>query len=124
MCQVTRPAAKGQLPRVSGSCRWRGLAPNAHTLDCGCGWLEIRGDNGNVGDYWVKSIRGGRGELLGYRLLRQDADGAEDGTAYDLDLAAGTCECKDFLARSHRRADGGCRHLNALRAALRRVNLL
>lgn len=115
----------GPLPAVRGKARWKGLVPNAHTLLCGCGWLSLETEAGVRSDFWVKTIAGEAGQLLGYRLTKQDADtGAEDGTTYDVDLGAGTCECKDFLTRSHLREDGSCKHLNGLRAALRNVNLL
>jgi hypothetical protein len=123
MNTLTTAKNQGRLPAVHGNARWVGLVPTQHGLDCGCGWLEIRGENGNTGNYWVKTVRGEGGEVLGYNLLRFDLETDVTLADYDLDLGAGTCECKDFLMRAHRREGGGCRHVNALRASLVKAGL-
>jgi hypothetical protein len=124
MNTLTSAKSQPRLPAVRGTARWVGLVPTQHSLDCGCGWLRITGENGNVGNYWVKTIRGEGGEVLGYNLLRFNLETDATLADYDLDLGAGTCECRDWLTRSHRRPGGGCRHLNGLQAALAKAGLL
>jgi len=37
---------------------------------------------------------------------------------YDVDAECKTCDCPDFTARAHRRADGRCKHQKALAALI------
>lgn len=112
---------EGPLPAASGVARWVGLVPNAHTLVCGAGWLRITTAAGVVSDFWVKTVEGPGGEVLGYRLLKQGEDGAETGESYDVDVDGWRCDCRDYVSRSHLRADGLCKHGKAIRAALAKV---
>jgi len=57
--------------------------------------------------------------LVGYRLLKPDA------TMYDLETAGPrgwSCDCAD--ATFHPERQGGCKHVKALKAALRAAGLL
>jgi hypothetical protein len=87
---------------VSGRCRW--VLPIG---EVGTGVLAINGQS-----YTVTVLRGQNG-IVGYRL------GKEDGTTYDLSTteAHWTCDCPD--ATFHPERPGGCKHVVALRAALK-----
>jgi hypothetical protein len=109
-------------PPVHGTCKWFGPI-DAARLEAGQAVLEIAA-NDNANSYWVQSIRDEKGVLLGYRLTKFGADSEADAVSYDIDITFGpdanswTCECLDFLSR---RRNGGCKHIAALRHALRRV---
>ena len=95
----TRPATRP----ASGLCRWL-TKPNAHHEG---GALEINGTA-----YEVLPLFDGAA-LVGYRLLKAD------GTMYDVGTAGAhgwTCDCPD--ATYHPERPGGCKHVQALRAAL------
>jgi hypothetical protein len=99
--QATRPAA--------GLCRWLSK-PNAHHEG---GVLQINGTA-----YEVLPLYDGEA-LVGYRLLKADA------TMYDVGTTAPhgwTCDCPD--ATFHPERPGGCKHIQALKAALRAAGLL
>ena len=92
---ATRPA--------SGLCRWLSK-PNAHHEG---GVLQVNGTA-----YEALPLLDGE-TLVGYRLLKAD------GTMYDVETAGPhgwTCDCPD--ATFHPERPGGCKHVNALRAAL------
>ncbi len=55
-----------------------------------------------------------RGNLVGFRLRKFDAEGAGD--VYDLPATLDACSCADGTFRPER--PGGCRHQRALRQAM------
>ncbi len=55
--------------------------------------------------YRVEPIRH-EGRLLGYRLHKES-----DGERYDVDLAAGTCDCRGHVRWGYRKHDAGIRKL-------------
>ena len=104
----SRTSVKPTRP-ASGLCRWQTL-PNARHEG---GVLQINGTA-----YEVLPLYDGEA-LVGYRLLKAD------GTMYDVGTTGPhgwTCDCPDATFRPDR--PGGCKHQSALRAALKRINLL
>jgi hypothetical protein len=100
--KATRPA--------TGLCRWLSK-PNAKHEG---GVLQI---NGTV--YEVLPLYDGEA-LVGYRLLKSGTT-----TMYDVGTTAPhgwTCDCPD--ATFHPERPGGCKHVQALKAALRAAGLL
>jgi hypothetical protein len=66
------------------------------------------------------------GRIVGWRLTVCDPDREDNGTNYDLpaDLAGNpSCECRDFLYRHQRRADGLCKHITGIRQLLEQLGL-
>jgi len=94
----TRPAA--------GVCRWL-TRPNARHEG---GVLQVNGTR-----YEVLPFYDGEA-LVGHRLLKAD------GTMYDVDVVTWRCDCPD--ATFHPERPGGCKHVQALKAALRAAGLL
>jgi hypothetical protein len=99
--KATRPA--------TGACRWINK-PNAHHEG---GVLAINGR-----PYEILPLYEGEA-LVGYRLLKAGAT-----TMYDVDTtqAPWRCDCPD--ATFHPERPGGCKHVQALKAALRAAGLL
>jgi hypothetical protein len=93
---------KAKTRPVSGSCRWV-----LSIGECGTGVLAINGTN-----YTVTVLRGQNG-IVGYRMAKVD------GTVYDIGTTEErwTCDCPD--ATFHPERPGGCKHVVALRAALK-----
>jgi hypothetical protein len=98
---ANRPAA--------GLCRWL-TRPNAHREG---GVLEI-----NATAYEVLPLFDDQ-TLVGYRLLK-----AGTGTMYDVETACEPwrCDCPDAIYHPERL--GGCKHVVALRAALKAAGLI
>jgi hypothetical protein len=107
MATVTDPrnpikARKATRP-ATGVCRWL-VKPNAQHAG---GVLSINGTAYEVLPLYDGAAR------VGYRLLKADA------TMYDVATTAPhgwTCDCPD--ATFHPERAGGCKHIQALRAAL------
>ena len=93
---------KAKTRPASGNCRW--VLPIG---ELGTGVLAINGH-----DYIVTVLRGPSG-VVGYRMAKPD------GTAYDVCTTEEhwSCDCPD--ATFHPERPGGCKHIAALRAALK-----
>jgi hypothetical protein len=92
----TRKATKP----ATGTARWL-TKPNA---DQAGGVLQINGTEYEVLPLFDDQAR------IGYRLLKAD------GTMYDLPADLSGCDCPDHTFHPER--PGGCKHMQALRAAL------
>ena len=64
-----------------------------------------------------------KGRVVGWRLEVCDPDRDDNGSSYDLPADLASCECRDYLSRSHRRCDGRCKHQHAVRQLLGRLGL-
>jgi hypothetical protein len=95
-----RPKAK--VKPASGTCRW--VLPIG---EVGTGVLAINGRN------YTLTVLNGESGVVGYRMVKAD------GTAYDIGTTEErwTCDCPD--ATFHPERPGGCKHVAALRAALK-----
>ena len=93
---------KAKVKPASGSCRW--VLPIG---EVGTGVLAINGTN-----YTLTTLRDQTG-IVGYHLVKSD------GTTYDVCTSEEdwTCDCPD--ATFHPERPGGCKHVAALRAALK-----
>ena len=93
---------KAKVKPASGSCRW--VLPIG---EVGTGVLAINGAN-----YTLTVLRGPNG-IDGYRMVKAD------GTAYDIGTSEErwTCDCPDATFKPDR--PGGCKHIAALRVALK-----
>jgi hypothetical protein len=102
MALLVNRQPKAKSCPVSGSCRW--VLPIGET---GTGVLAINGHN-----YTVTVLHSPSG-VTGYRMAKVD------GTTYDLCTTeqCWTCDCPD--ATFHPERPGGCKHVAALRAALK-----
>lgn len=125
------------LPAIRGNCRWLGSKPSPaadYTLT-GAALLEISpiradGKPGPVGTYWVRrTLDETTGRTVGF-VLTKIGEAGETLDTYHLDLtfgggfAHGSCDCDEFRQRHHLRADGKCKHLKSVEAALARAGLL
>jgi hypothetical protein len=105
-------ATKSRQPvkPVHGSCRW--VKPIRWPFP------GVLGINGTA--YTVIPQTGDRSgpaaPVLGYRLVNQASR-----KAYDIDAEFWVCDCPDATYRSER--PGGCKHVAALKAALRSIGL-
>ena len=136
MATITRTttAKQGQLPAVTGTCRWRGAIPTLTTLDLGAAWLQATTARGVETHYWVARVTNVEGRLEGFRLTRFDIENGQDtGELYDLDCSfdrtdsrCWSCSCPDHTFRAHRREAGShmCKHIKALAAGLKKLGLL
>jgi hypothetical protein len=104
MATVTDPRNPSKFRKAtkaaSGLCRWL-TKPNA---DHAGGVLQINGTRYEVLPLFDDQAR------VGYRLLKAD------GTMYDLTADLSGCDCPDHTFHPER--PGGCKHMQALRAAL------
>ena len=133
MVTITRSMlpTQGQLPPVSGVCRWKGLVPTLTSLDLGSAWLQVETARGALTNYWVARLTL-NGRLEGFRLTRFDEANGETGEIYDVDCRFDrtdsrhwACSCPDHTFRGHRRAAGqGCKHIKAIFNAVKRLGLL
>jgi hypothetical protein len=94
--------SKAKVKPASGTCRW--VLPIG---EVGTGVLAIDGTN-----YTLTTLRDQTG-VVGYHMMKAD------GTAYDVCTSEEhwTCDCPD--ATFHPERPGGCKHVAALRAALK-----
>jgi hypothetical protein len=122
---VRRPSSR-PLPAVETTARFVG--PTDGTLrrlllglPAACSIATPRGETG-----YLLRANLDQGRVVGWRLTVCDMDRDDSGTTYDLpaDLSGRpSCECRDFLYRSRRRADGSCKHLTGLRQLLEQIGL-
>ena len=93
---------KAKVKPASGTCRW--VLPIG---EVGTGVLAI-----NATNYTLTALRD-RAGIVGYHMVKAD------GTAYDVCTAEErwSCDCPD--ATFHPERPGGCKHIAALRAALK-----
>jgi hypothetical protein len=103
------PVVSPKAPRVK--------APRVRTVNLVAPNLvritETVGRKTTVDHYTVEPIPGAEGGMA-YRMAKvlcADFLGLETADPYDLDLAAGSCECKGHLQHGHRTV---CRHRGAL----------
>lgn len=111
---------KRGLAAVHGTARWVGLFEPS-LLDFGAALLRIA-TPGQAAEYWVGRVRDEVGKVTAY-TVRKDGTGRTH--AIDVTfggIAYGVCTCDD--AKYCPRRPGGCRHVAALRAALKRVGLV
>src|SRR5687768_3851842 len=98
MTEPTRNAPPRQLEAVHGSARVLRPVGTVGPAENAVGEVEINGKA-----YFVRVLNGG------YQLVGWD-DRKHEVTDYHLPADLSSCECLDFLTRSHRRADGLCKH--------------
>src|SRR5262245_15397074 len=113
MAAVTDPRNARKTARATrpagGSCRWAVQPTSGLNGHPGC--LIIANGNGEEA-YLVTENADGR-LLLGWQLRKAD------GTTYDLPADLSGCDCPDHTYHPER--PGGCKHIQALRAALARL---
>ncbi len=115
-------AARKLYPAIELTGRWLTPQP-ARMLLAGLTaalTITVEGRKAVAEYYWI-GAHIHKGEIVGWRMTKEEADG-EFGESYDLpaDLS-GACECKDRLVRE--RENGLCKHGVALRKALRAIGL-
>ena len=102
MSLLANRQTKAKVKPASGTCQW--VLPIG---EVGTGVLAINGTN-----YTVTVLNGQTG-VLGYRLVKTDGATCDVCTTEE----HWTCDCPD--ATFHPERPGGCKHVAALRAALK-----
>ncbi len=116
--KTTKARKQRKLQPVHGKCRWIGGNPTPAQLDNGAAMLLIVPEDKEPQAYHVERLRDADGRTVGYRLVKAGLDA----TSYDINAATWTCDCPDAIYNDAR--PGGCKHANAVRAALTRAGLL
>ena len=116
--KTTNLRKQRNLQPVNGKCRWIGGNPTLAQLDHGLAMLLIVADGKEPQAYHVERLRDDDGRTVGYRLVKAGLGAA----SYDIGAASWTCDCPDAVYNDAR--PGGCKHANAVRAALTCAGLL